>query len=223
MKSMRDRFRQCIGDGPAVSQALADLIAREAQFSFPRSNVLRLAVERQLTVVPFVGVLRQGHRPPHIAGFVMAVVVGKPIDRMQCRRAGTHVGQEGGEVVFPAGADDNPAPAVVRPRGVLRVQASHLDPTPHVVLRRDTAGTRMAMRSASSGQLLALQTTAGLAGAVLQRHTPHRHVGAAVAVTAPATAFDVIQRNQAAKALVGQVGMRSSHQRSIATSCEIER
>jgi hypothetical protein len=64
-----------------------------------------------------------GCRPAAVAGLIVAVVIGKPVETL-ARRARSHIGQEVFEAVAPAAADRDAAIAVIVIILIVRIRAT---------------------------------------------------------------------------------------------------
>jgi hypothetical protein len=191
--------------GPAI-QAVPERTPVDAEFSRPLSKCHRPSVQGQQSVTCAVVELCLAGGPPTVSGLVVSVIV-DAVDAVL--RGGTrpHVGQEVLEVVTPALADTNTAPAVLRVSRVTRIQAS----ASHIPPRRDLRRLRAPVCSSLPTDAFAVVATARGGEAAAQRPRHDQLDGAAVAAAHP-------------DGLTGPRAMRGhldSDQPTVAMACQV--
>lgn len=120
---------------PSARQPVVDDVNRHVHFPRPLRPCFGLALVCHFAVsAVIVGLLEIGC--PGAVFWGIGPVVVPPINRMQLRGPGPHVGIEGLERVPPPITDDNPAATIPFVRFSLNVVATLFHPAPDLVLRK---------------------------------------------------------------------------------------
>ena len=126
---------KCALHWPSAMKAMTKPIVGHIVFTSPFNRCLRAALEGESQIVSSIQVLNVQRHPPHVARFVMAIVV-NAVDRMCRRVARSDILKECLKGVQPSIAYSDSASSVIRERAVMRVDATLFHSIPRFVFGR---------------------------------------------------------------------------------------